>query len=194
VEPTREVDMPTWAWILIVVAAAILVLALLASVMTARRRRAGLQDRFGPEYDRTVERTGRRRGAEAELEERERQRERLDIVPLQPEARDRYAESWRSVQTRFVDDPSGAVGDADRLVTDVMRDRGYPIDDFDQRAADVSVDHPDVVENFRAGHEIYLRSDRGEAETEDLRQAFVHYRALFEELLETREPSAQEAR
>jgi predicted nucleic acid-binding protein len=194
VEPTREVEMPTWAWILIVVAAAILVLALLASMMTARRRRAGLQDRFGPEYDRTVERTGRRRGAEAELQERERQRERLNIVPLQPEARDRYAESWRSVQTRFVDDPSGAVGDADRLVTDVMRDRGYPIDDFDRRAADVSVDHPDVVENFRAGHEIYLRSDRGEAETEDLRQGFVHYRALFEELLETREPSAQEAR
>ena len=186
--------MPTWAWILIVVAAAILVLALLASMMTARRKRAGLQDRFGPEYDRTVERTGRRRGAEAELQERERQRERLNIVPLQPEARDRYAESWRSVQTRFVDDPSGAVGDADRLVTDVMRDRGYPIDDFDRRAADVSVDHPDVVENFRAGHEIYLRSDRGEAGTEDLRQAFVHYRALFEELLETREPSAQEAR
>jgi hypothetical protein len=194
VEPTREVEMPTWAWILIVVAAAILVLALLASMMTARRRRAGLQDRFGPEYDRTVERTGRRRGAEAELQERERQRERLNIVPLQPEARDRYAESWRSVQTRFVDDPSGAVGDADRLVTDVMRDRGYPIDDFDRRAADVSVDHPDVVENFRSGHEIYLRSDRGEAGTEDLRQAFVHYRALFEELLETREPSAQEAR
>jgi hypothetical protein len=186
--------MPTWAWILIVVAAAILVLALLASVMAKRRQRAGLQDRFGPEYDRTVERSGKRRGAEAELAERERQRQRLDIVPLQPEARARYTESWRAVQTRFVDDPTGAVGDADRLVTDVMRDRGYPIDDFDQRAADVSVDHPDVVENFRAGHEIYLRSNRGAADTEALRQAFVHYRALFDELLETREPSAQEAR
>lgn len=186
--------MPTWAWILIVVAAAIVLLALLAAVVGRRRRRAGLQERFGPEYERTVDRAGGRRGAEAELAERERQRERLDIVPLQPEARDRYAESWRSVQTRFVDDPSGAVSDADRLVTDVMRERGYPIDDFEQRAADISVDHPDVVENFRAGHEIYLRSDRGEAGTEDLRQAFVHYRALFDELLTTREASTQEAR
>jgi hypothetical protein len=186
--------MPTWAWILIVVAAAIVLLALLASVMAKRRQRAGLQDRFGPEYDRTVERAGKRRGAEAELAERERQRQRLDIVPLQPEARDRYAESWRSVQARFVDDPTSAVGDADRLVSDVMKERGYPMDDFDQRAADISVDHPHVVENFRAGHEIYLRTNRGQADTEALRQAFVHYRALFDELLETREPAAQEAR
>lgn len=186
--------MPTWAWILIVIAAAILLLALVAGAVARRRRRAGLRERFGPEYDRTVEQAGGRRGADSELAQRERQRQRLDIVPLQPEARERYAESWRSVQARFVDDPTGAVGDADRLVTDVMRDRGYPIDDFDRRAADISVDHPEVVENFRAGHETYLRSNRGAADTEDLRQGFVHYRALFEELLETREPAAQEAR
>ena len=187
--------MPTWAWILIVVVAALVLVALLgvAAAAARRRRSAAVRERFGPEYDRTVERAGRPRAAEAELTERERQRQRLDIVPLQPEARDRYLESWRAVQTRFVDNPSGAVSEADRLVTDVMRDRGYPIDDFEHRAADISVDHPSLVENFRAAHEIYLRSERGQASTEDLRQAFVHYRSLFDELLETREASAQEA-
>ena len=184
--------MPTWAWILIVVGAALVLVALLGVAVAGRRRRTAVRERFGPEYDRTVARAGGRRGAEAELAERERQRQRIDIVPLAQAARERYLETWRAVQTRFVDNPSGAVSEADRLVTDVMRDRGYPIDDFEHRAADISVDHPDLVENFRAGHEIYLRSDRGEASTEDLRQAFVHYRALFEELLETREASAQE--
>jgi len=185
--------MPDWAWIIIVAAAVLIVLAVAAIYMRSRRSRS-LQERFGSEYERTVEEEGGRRGAERELAERERQRERLDIIPLAPEARDRYAESWRTVQTRFVDDPAGAVGEADRLVTDVMRERGYPIDDFDQRAADISVDHPDVVENYRAGHALYLKEDRGEADTENLRQAFVHYRALFSELLETREDAVQEVR
>jgi hypothetical protein len=185
--------MPDWAWIIIVAAAVLIVLAVAAIYMRSRRSRS-LQERFGSEYERTVEEEGGRRGAERELAERERQRERLDIIPLAPETRDRYAESWRTVQTRFVDDPAGAVGEADRLVTDVMRERGYPIDDFDQRAADISVDHPDVVENYRAGHALYLKEDRGEADTENLRQAFVHYRALFSELLETREDAVQEVR
>ena len=185
--------MPDWAWIIIVAAAVLIVLAVAAIYMRDRRSRS-LQERFGSEYERTVEEEGGRRGAERELAERERQRERLDIIPLAPEARDRYAESWRTVQTRFVDDPARAVGEADRLLTDVMRERGYPIDDFDKRAADISVDHPDVVENYRAGHALYLKEDRGEADTEDLRQAFVHYRALFSELLETREGDVQEVR
>jgi hypothetical protein len=185
--------MPTWAWIIIVAAVILIVLAAVWAYTQSRRRRQ-LADRFGPEYERAVEERGDRRGAERELSERERQRERLDIIPLSSEARDRYSDSWRSVQTRFVDDPSAAVGEADRLVTDVMRERGYPIDDFDQRAADISVDHPDVVENYRAGHELYLKEDRGDADTEDLRQAFVHYRALFAELLETREGEMQEVR
>jgi hypothetical protein len=182
----------TWAWIVIAVAAALVLLAVIGAVLTRARRTTRLQDRFGPEYKRTVDRRGGKRDAEAELAERERQRERLDIVPLRPEARERYVESWSAVQGQFVDDPAAAVGEADRLVTDVMRERGYPIDDFEQRAADISVDHPDVAENYRAAHAVYLRSDRGEASTEDLRQGFVHYRALFDALLETREPATEE--
>ena len=185
--------MPMWAWIIIVAAAALVVIAI-AAMYSRRRKTSGLQEQFGSEYDRTVDERDSRRDAERELTDRAKQRERLDIIPLSDEARDRYADSWRSVQTRFVDDPSNAVREADRLVTDVMRERGYPIDDFDQRAADISVDHPDVVENYRAGHDLYLKEDRGEADTEDQRQAFVHYRALFSDLLETRERDVQEVR
>ena len=186
--------MPTWAWIIIGVAAAIVVLAAIAAAWTRKRRSAGLQERFGPEYERTVAERGKRGKAEGELAERERKREKLDIVPLSPESRQKYGDTWRNVQARFVDDPGGTVGDADRLVTDVMRERGYPIDDFDQRAADLSVDHPEVVENYRSAHAIYVSHERGRATTEDLRQAFVHYRALFEELLEERVPASQGAR
>jgi hypothetical protein len=186
--------MPTWAWIIIVVVAAVVVVGAIAAYLARQRQTERLRERFGPEYDRAVSEQGERSAAEEELAERERKREQLDIVPLAPEARDRYAGSWRDVQTRFVDDPSGAVNDADRLVTDVMRERGYPIDDFEQRAADISVDHPEVVANYRAAHAIYMRQQNGAGETEDLRQAFVHYRALFEELLDTREHAGQEAR
>jgi hypothetical protein len=186
--------MPIWAWIIIVVFAAAVVMAAVAVYLTRTRQTQRLQERFGSEYDRTVSERGEQRAAEEELADRERKREQLDIVPLAPEARDKYAGSWQDVQTRFVDDPPGAVNEADRLVTDVMRERGYPIDDFDQRAADISVDHPDVVENYRAAHAIYLRQQNGGGETEDLRQAFVHYRALFDELLDTRERTSQEAR
>ena len=186
--------MPTWAWIIIAAAAALVVLAAIAAAWARKRRSGGLRERFGPEYERTVAERGKRSEAEGELAERERKREKVDIVPLSPQSRQQYGDAWRNVQARFVDDPGGTVGDADRLVTDVMRERGYPIDDFDQRAADVSVDHPEVVENYRAAHSIYVTHERGNADTEELRQAFVHYRALFEELLEERVPASQGAR
>ena len=186
--------MPTWGWIVIAVVAALAVATAIAAYIARQNQTKRLQERFGSEYDRTVSTRGEQRSAEEELVERERKREQLDIVPLTPEARDKYAEAWRGVQTRFVDDPPGAVDDADRLVTDVLRERGYPIDDFDERAADISVDHPNVVENYRAAHTIYVQQQNGGGGTEDLRQAFVHYRALFEELLETRETAGQEAR
>jgi FtsZ-interacting cell division protein ZipA len=186
--------MPTWAWIVIVVVAALIVLGAIAA-WTQQRKRSQLKERFGSEYDRTVSERGERRAAEKELAERERKREQLDIVPLSPDAQKRYSASWQQVQGQFVDDPSNAVNEADRLVTDVMRDRGYPIDDFEQRADDISVDHPDVVQNYRAAHAVYLKASNGNSgtSTEDLRQGFVHYRALFTELLETREPTTEEA-
>lgn len=174
--------MDAWVWILLVIA--VLVVAAAVALATRRRRTTQLRDRFGPEYDRTVEQTGNQRVAEAELSERRERRSELDIRPLSPPARDRYADGWRAVQARFVDDPVGAVGDADQLVTQVMQERGYPMDDFEQQADVISVDHPDVVEDYRQGHEIYLAHGRGDASTEDLRQAMVHYRALFDQLLE----------
>jgi hypothetical protein len=186
--------MPTWAWIVIVVVAALIVLGAIAA-WTQQRKRSQLKERFGSEYDRTVSERGERKAAEKELAERERKRDQLDIVPLSPEAQKEYSASWKRVQGRFVDDPSTAVNEADRLVTNVMRDRGYPIDDFEQRADDISVDHPDVVQNYRAAHAVYVKAgdDNGGASTEDLRRGFVHYRALFTELLESREPAAEEA-
>src|SRR5918911_2763029 len=126
--------------------------------------------------------------AVVELLERQAHREKLNIVPLQPGARERYLQAWHLVQAKFVDEPVLATRDADRLITEVMRERGYPVDDFEQRAADISVDHPQVVEDYRQAHNISLANDRGEADTEALRQALVHYRSLFEELLETAEP------
>jgi hypothetical protein len=173
---------------------AILVIALIvAGIVIARQRRSQqLQEGFGPEYRRTVEERGDRREAEAELQERRERREELDIRPLEPAARDRYAERWQSAQRHFVDEPAPAVGEADSLVMEVMRDRGYPVaDDFEQRAADVSVDHPRVVEHYRAAHAISMRATDGRAGTEDLRQAMVHFRALFEDLLE---PDVAESR
>jgi FtsZ-interacting cell division protein ZipA len=186
--------MPTWAWIVIVVVAALVVLGAIA-VWMQQRKRSQLKERFGSEYDRTVSERDDRRAAEKELAARERKRERLDIVPLSPEAQKKYSASWREVQGQFVDDPSNAVNEADRLVTKVMRDRGYPIDDFEQRADDISVDHPDVVQNYRAAHAVHVKASdgNGSASTEDLRQGFVHYRALFNELLETRERTPEEA-
>ena len=180
--------MDTWLWIVII--AAVIVLLLVAAWAAMRSRRTSqLREGFGPEYDRTIEEEGSRRRAEAELAERQKRRDELDIRPLAPAARDRYLERWRVTQERFVDDPGGATTDADTLVSEVMRERGYPVDDFEQRAADISVDHPHLVENYRAAQRISEANDSGQASTEDLRQALVHYRSLFEELLETRDGS-----
>jgi FtsZ-interacting cell division protein ZipA len=173
--------METWVWI--VIAAAVVVAIVLLALWAANRKRrtTQLREGFGPEYDRTVEETGSRRKAESELTGREKRREELDIRPLAPGARDRFADRWRTVQERFVDDPDGALREAHELVVLVMAERGYPTDDFEQRAADVSVDHPHVVENYRAAHAI---SQRDDADTEEQRQAMKHYRSLFDELLE----------
>jgi hypothetical protein len=175
--------MPMWGWIVIAVVV-IAVVALAAWWMASQRRTKRLRSTFGPEYDRTVE-GSERREAESELEARYKRRQELDIRPLTPQARQRYSQAWTQAQGRFVDQPSEAVREADVLVIDVMRERGYPMDTFEQRAADVSVDHPQVVENYRAAHDLSIASEQGRASTEDLRQAMVHYRALFEELLDT---------
>lgn len=169
-------------WILI----AILVVVAVAAVAYAakQRRSTRLQEGFGPEYDRAVERHGDRRAAEQDLRERRERREQLDVRELEPRERERYVDQWLAVQRAFVDEPVNAVGTADALVREVMQARGYPVDtDFERRAADVSVDHPEVVEHYRAAHEISVRTTTGEAGTEDLRHAMVHYRALFTELL-----------
>jgi FtsZ-interacting cell division protein ZipA len=168
---------------------AIVVIALIAFAVAASRRAASvrLAKRFGPEYDRTVRDRGDRAAAERELAAREERVKRFHIEELPAGARARYTEEWLSVQSRFVDQPKSAIDEADRLVTNVMRDRGYPVDNFDQQVADISPDHPRVVENYRTAHEIAQRSDRGDASTEDLRQAMVSYRALFDDLLGTSE-------
>lgn len=178
--------MDTWVWVVIAVIAAVVVLGVVWGATRSRRTRS-LQERFGSEYDRTVEHAGDRREAERELREREKRHEQLELRPLAPEARDRHVQEWRATQGRFVDDPKGAVKDADALVQRVMKERGYPVDDFEQRAADISVEHPDLVEKYRTAHGIARASERGDASTEDLRHSVRHYRALFVELLEVRE-------
>jgi hypothetical protein len=175
--------MDTWVWIVIGVLVAVVVLAILASALRTRRSRS-LQDHFGPEYDRTVDQTGGRREAEQELREREKRHDELELRPLSQDARERYLREWRATQGLFVDDPAGAVAQADDLVQEVMRDRGYPVEDFEQRAADISVDHPDLVEKYRTANGIAGASERGEASTDELRYSVRHYRALFVELLE----------
>jgi hypothetical protein len=176
--------MSTWVWIVIAVVAVIVVLAIVWSAMRTKRSRA-LQGTFGNEYDRTVNQAGGRRAAERELLERQKQHDKLDIRPLSPESRERYVQRWQSTQSRFVDDPKGAVAEADRLVQDVMQERGYPTKDFDRRVADISVDHPDLVEKYRTADGVARASERGEASTEDMRHSVRHYRALFAELLDT---------
>jgi FtsZ-interacting cell division protein ZipA len=178
--------------VIVILAIVVIALVVVALLLMRQRRSQQLQEGFGPEYERTVEeRGGDRRKAEAELRERRQRRDQFEVRELEPAARDRYADRWRAAQRRFVDEPAPAVGEADALVMEVMRDRGYPVaDEFDQRAADVSVDHPQVVEHYRAAHDISGRATAGDASTEDLRQAMVHFRALFVELLgNTDEPS-----
>jgi hypothetical protein len=178
--------MPAWVWVIIAIA--VVVVAALVVMSAMRRRR--LRSQFGPEYDRAVNESGRR-GAASDLRRREKRRRELDIVPLSPAARERYAQQWQAVQARFVDKPGDAVREADVLVTSVMRDRGYPMENFEQQSSDISVDHPNVVQNYRAAHGISMASQQEKATTEDLRQAMIHYRSLFDDLLgET--PAAEE--
>ena len=178
----------------------VLVIALVAAIgaaiwlYTRNKRTEALQKRFGPEYDRALSAHHDQSKAERELKEREERVDHLNIRPLDPEERDRFAQRWQSVQAQFVDDPAAATEDADELVGEVMATRGYPVGDFEQRAADVSVNHPRVVEHYRAAHLIAVRNSRGDADTEQLRQALVHYRALFEDLLEVEAPARTEAR
>jgi hypothetical protein len=169
-------------WVLV----AVVLIGAIVWITMNRMRSQKLRQRFGPEYERTIREEGNVRKAEAALEARARRVAKLDIRPLNPADAERFDGAWRSVQARFVDDPRGAVTEADRLVGELMAARGYPVGEFEQRVADVSVDHPDVVVNYRAAREIALLHSEGKANTEDLRQAMVHYRALFRDLLETR--------
>jgi hypothetical protein len=171
-----------------IVVVAIVAVAAVAWWAGQRRRSERLRDRFGPEYERTVERVDDQKKAEADLEAREERVDALDIKPLDARDRARFGERWRVVQALFVDDPSMAVQQADDLIGSVMRARGYPVGDFEQRAADISVNHPQVVDHYRTAHRIAERRATGTVDTEGLRQAFVHYRALFADLLETGDP------
>jgi len=154
-----------------------------------RRRSAALRERFGPEYQHAVDQFGDERKAETELAAREKRVRSLNIRALSPQEQARFADAWKGAQARFVDAPSRAASEADILVKELMQVRGYPVGDFEQRAADISVDHPDVVSNYRAAREIAVRNNAGKATTEDIRQAMVFYRSLFEELLETAQPA-----
>jgi hypothetical protein len=177
-----------------VVVVAVAAVAVIAFFLVRKRRSQQLRERFGPEYDRVVKKEGAVSRGENVLAIREKRREQFELRPLSSSAQADFTERWRRVQSEFVDDPKGAVSRADLLVGEVMAARGYPVADFDQRASDISVDHPVVVQNYRAAHDIALRHGRGQASTEDLRQAMVHYRTLFEELLEDSIPQRKEAR
>lgn len=172
----------TVVWIVIAIVV-VLFLVLTAWRIAARRRTGLLQESFGTEYDRTVESEGSRRKAESELEARQEQREQLDIRPLPAASRARYLESWRHVQGQFVDEPKLAVGGAESLIQSVLSERGYPVEDFEQRSALISVDHPDIVEHYREGTRLASSTGEGDA-TESLRQAMQHYRILFDQLVE----------
>ena len=171
--------------LIIICSVIVIALAVIATLSSLRRRRsAKLRTRFGSaEYDRALQEGGSRRHAEAGLDKRTDRVESLHIRPLGPGDRARFVESWSRVQARFVDGPGGAVAEADQLLRDVMSTRGYPISDFEQRAADISVDYPLVLENYRSAHAIAVRQTRGQASTEELRQAMIHYRTLFDELV-----------
>ena len=172
--------------LVLVIAAVVILGGIAAWAYLGRQRTARLQQRFGPEYDRTLGTAKTAAEAEARLVERANRVDRFKLKPLTAEQAEAFAEKWRRLQARFVDDPDDAVGQADVLVTEVMTARGYPPEEFDRRAEDVSVDHPNVVANYRIARTLLERRRRGEADTEELRQAVVNYRSLFDELLETR--------
>jgi hypothetical protein len=172
-------------------AVVIVAVIILIAVVYARNRRAAtarIRQRFGPEYERAVREHGSERRAEAQLVNREKRVGKLSIRELAPIERDRFTNQWNSLQLRFVDSPKGAVAEADDLIVLLMQTRGYPMGDFDQRAADISVDHPIVVNNYRSAHSIAVRLRNGDASTEDLRKAMIHYRALFDEMVQVAAP------
>jgi hypothetical protein len=170
---------------IVLIAAIVLAAGLLVWLgLTRLRRRQQLRDRFGPEYDKALDDGENRRTAERELSEREKRHEQLDITPLSPAARDDYAQQWTMVQTRFVDRPDVAVAEADRLVVVVMGERGYPTEDYQQQVTDLSVEHAKTLGHYRSAHDIKTRHDEGQVSTEELRKAMVHYRSLFEDLLD----------
>ena len=169
--------------VVVLVVLALIAVGILVAAMVRQRRSRRLRSRFGPEYDRTVDQTGSRAEAEKQLEERVHERDELPVRDLEPGERERYAHAWTTVQSRFVDDPVGAVREADELCARLMNARGYPTEDFERQAALVSVDHGDVVPSYRLAHELTLTAERAPAATDDLRESMVHYRALFERLL-----------
>ena len=175
-------------WIIVAGVVVIALVALAAWFFSQKKKQsARLQQRFGPEYGRTVGELGGRTKAESELKAREKRVEDLTITPLAPAEAARFSQAWDALQARFVDNPKGVVVQADQLVRELMLKRGYPMGDFERRAADISVDHPAVVEHYRAAQTIAARDERGEADTEELRKAVVHYRVLFDDMLEVRE-------
>jgi uncharacterized protein YneF (UPF0154 family) len=177
--------MDTTLIIIIVVVVVVIVGVILGLVFSRRKRSDQLQEKFGPEYDRTVQTMGGEKKAQTELNERQKYVEALDIRPLSVSERDRYLAEWTAVQSKFVDEPGQAIVDADRLIMEVLQIRGYPVSDFEQRAADISVNYPALVTNYRGAREIANKNKLGQANTEELRQAMIYYRSLFEELLKT---------
>jgi hypothetical protein len=175
-------------WIIVAGVVVVALLAVAAWLFFQKKNQSErLQQRFGPEYGRTLGELGGRTKAELELKAREKRVERLSITPLAPAEAARFSQAWNALQGRFVDNPKGIVVQADQLVRELMLKLGYPVADFERRAADISVDHPAVVENYRAAQAIATRAERGEADTEELRKAVVHYRVLFDEMLDIRE-------
>jgi hypothetical protein len=179
--------------IAIIVAVVVVIIGVLVYFLQ-RRRSERLREHFGPEYDRAVAERGGRRPAEAVLEQRTERVKKFHIRPLTAEDKDRFTEQWDRVQAHFVDAPAGAVAEADQLLGDIMATCGYPMGDFEQRAADISVDHPVVTQNYRSAHEIALRQAKGQASTEDLRRAMIHYRSLFDDLVNERKETVVDDR
>ena len=176
----------TYVTIIAVVLALVIVGAILAPIFARRKRSERLHDQFGSEYDLAVQAQGDEKKAQLELQERQKHVDTLDIRPLSVAERERYLADWAAVQSKFVDEPGQAIVDADRLIMEVMQLRAYPVSDFEQRAADISVNYPALVSNYRAARVIALKNEQHQADTEELRQAMIYYRSLFEELLGTK--------
>ena len=171
--------------IIVVVLVLVIVGVILGLIFARRNRSERFHDQFGPEYDRTVKTMGNEKKAQTELDERRKHVETLNIRPLSHSERERYQADWAAVQSKFVDEPGQAIGNADRLIMEVMQNRAYPVSDFEQRAADISIIYPELVSNYRAARVIAIKNEQHQADTEELRQAMIYYRSLFEELLET---------